>query len=110
MQPQKVPVDKAFDEDGSDVYLIMVSTLNYEVNIRIPPGDIHKLKQVPSTPWIHGSIYIGKSANAPVYWATGEDKNICMLLGDDQSWDIAFNLPVDIFDDIIKNTGCIEAM
>jgi len=83
-------------------YKVKLQTEVFEINIRIPAGEVEELKLVPSSSWDEGSMQIGESAGAPVFWST-EDGVVALLIGeDDENWDIALSLPVAVVDTILQ--------
>ena len=83
-------------------YKVKLQTEVFEINIRIPAGEVEELKLVPSSTWDEGSMQIGESAGAPVFWST-EDGVVALLIGeDDENWDIALSLPVAVVDTILQ--------
>lgn len=83
-------------------YSVKLQSEVFEVNIRIPAAEVEELKLVASSAWEDGSMQIGESAGAPVFWST-EDGVVALLIGeDDENWDIALSLPVAVMDTIIE--------
>jgi hypothetical protein len=82
-------------------YLLKLQAEVFEVNIRIPQAEVEELKLVASSRWEDGSMQIGESAGAPVFWST-EDGVVAILIGeDDENWDIALSVPLAVMDTII---------
>jgi len=83
-------------------YKVKLQTEVFEINIRIPAAEVDELKLVPSSSWDEGSMQIGESAGAPVFWST-EDGVVALLIGeDDENWDIALSVPVAVVDTILQ--------
>lgn len=83
-------------------YLLKLQAEVFEVNIRIPAAEVEELRLVASSRWEDGSMQIGESAGAPVFWST-EDGVVAILIGeDDENWDIALSVPVAVMDSIIE--------
>lgn len=83
-------------------YSVKLQSEVFEVNIHIPATEVEELRLVASSTWEEGSMQIGESAGAPVFWST-EDGVVALLIGeDDENWDIALSLPVAVMDTIIE--------
>jgi len=103
----EVNVAATASRKGRDVsYTLTLEAEVFEVNIHIPGGEAEELKLVASSRWEDGSMQIGESAGVPVFWST-DDGMVAILIGqDDENWDIALSVPVQVMDTII---GAIAA-
>jgi hypothetical protein len=92
---------------GRDVsYTLTLEAEVFEVNIHIPAEEVEELKLVAGSRWEDGSMQIGESAGVPVFWST-DDGMVAILIGeDDENWDIALSVPVQVMESII---GAIAA-
>jgi hypothetical protein len=82
-------------------YQIKLGADVFEVNVRVPADDVHELKLVASSTWEEGSMQIGESAGAPVFWSC-DDGMVAILIGeDDEMWDVALSVPVEVMEQII---------
>ena len=83
---------------------IKISAASFELNIRIPAAQIYLLKNVASTSWESGALKLGQSANNDVFWCAGADDMMSVMVGhDDQTWDICFQLPKTVVNDIFSD-------
>lgn len=91
------------ERKGKNVsYVVRLQSEVFELNIHIPAAEVEELKLVPSTSWDEGSMQIGESAGAPVFWST-EDGVVALLIGeDDEDWDIALSVPVAVIEQILE--------
>jgi hypothetical protein len=104
-----VTVDRRADADGSRCFVVKVGTDWYEVNLTIPEREAPKLKQVPTTPWVGGSLRIGESAGLPAFWSVDDQGRVGILLGhDDETWDIGLLFPREAFDAIITEVESLS--
>ena len=103
----EVNVAATASRKGRDVsYTLTLEAEVFEVNIHIPGEEADELKLVASSRWEDGSMQIGESAGVPVFWST-DDGMVAILIGaDDENWDIALSVPVQVMDSII---GAIAA-
>jgi hypothetical protein len=98
------------DEDGIPAFAIKITSALIELNVTIPQSEISQLKMALSKDWASGTIRLGTSAGAPVYWCAAEHGNLSVLIGhDDQTWDIGLTLPASvvpmIFDSLPSAAG-----
>jgi hypothetical protein len=76
--------------------LLKLQTDTWEINVRARLGELVRLRDVRHADWnSRGSLAIGQSAGASVYWASsGQDDQVVILVGhDDETWDLAFTVP-----------------
>lgn len=92
------------EEDGVAYYAIKISSSFVEFNVTIPGSEIDQLRQVLSTDWASGALRLGTSAGAAVFWCTGDDDTLSVLIGhDDQTWDIGLTLPAKVVPQILDS-------
>jgi hypothetical protein len=103
----EVNVAATAERKGRSVsYTLTLEAEVFEVNIHIPGEEAEELKLVASSRWEDGSMQIGESAGVPVFWST-DDGMVAILIGeDDENWDIALSIPLQVMDTII---GAIAA-
>jgi hypothetical protein len=98
---QKVAVST---EISDQTVTIKLQANCFEFNVRIPEDQITQLKNVPNIEWENGALKLGKSADADVFWCADGDDFISVMIGhDDQTWDIAFQLPIAVIEDIFHS-------
>lgn len=113
MHEPSVDVDYEYCDDER-YYAVRLVTDACEIGVQIPNADIGRLRQVASTPWLGGALRIGESAGAPAFWCVGDDddtKNVVSILigQDDQTWDIAFRMPVGVLGEILRSVAARDA-
>jgi len=99
-----VSVEVETDSAGrSHRYALKISGPVFEVNVRVSSEDIVKFEQIRNRPWVKGSLRIGESAGAPVFWSVDEDGTVSVMLGhDDETWDVAVSFPGDTIEAILQ--------
>jgi len=96
-------MDVTVDSDTEAGLAVKLQTDDWEVNVRASAHDLVRLSDIRSADWSdRRSIQIGESAGAPVFWATTNDHASLMIGRDDETWDIAFALPFDVVDEIVR--------
>lgn len=81
-------------------YRIKIQDQDWELNIHLTEQELELLKQICSADWgTRQSIRAGISANAPVFWAYDDDREmVSILVGhDDETWDFGVILPLKNF-------------
>jgi hypothetical protein len=97
-----VTVAVTAERKGSAVsYLVTLQAEVFELNIRVPEDEVAELKLVTASAWEDGSLQIGESAGAPVFWSTDEGMVAILIGEDDENWDIALSVPPPVMDSII---------
>lgn len=98
-----VSVEVKVERQGkAKVYLLTLQAEVFELNVRIPENEAHEFSLVASSRWEDGSMQIGESAGAPVFWSTEEGVTAILIGDDDEHWDIALSVPVATVDAIIQ--------
>ena len=74
-------------------YQIKIQSQSWELNIWLGEKEFHDLKGIRDTNWNERkTIQAGKSAGSDAFWCFSEGE-VCILIGDDESWDFAVHLP-----------------
>jgi hypothetical protein len=87
-------VGPADDEPGVD---LKISGSECEMNVCLALAELHLLDRVKSTPWEQGSLKIGTSAHAPVWWSCDDAKVFIAAGVDDQTWFFGVSLSLAQF-------------
>jgi len=96
-----VSAELAHDGNAESV-LLKIGCSRFEANFWIPLHDLAKFKLLLETLSADESLPIGHSAGAPAFWSRGEAGLVMVVIGtDDESWDICFGLPEDVFKEIL---------
>jgi hypothetical protein len=97
-----VVVDAEVD-DGRVVACAKIGNGQWEVNIRAAPQEFAALSSIRSAEWAERrSIQVGQSAGAAVFWSC-EGATATILIGsDDETWDVALQVPVELVDQIVE--------
>jgi len=83
------------DDAGIRHAILKVQAVDYEFNISLTENEVNQIQLNDPGKWdSRESMRIGKCAESAVYWCLeGEDLDI--LIGhDDESWSVAFRLPL----------------
>ncbi|WP_085929070.1 hypothetical protein [Delftia sp. Cs1-4] len=97
----EISIDHAFNGNGDAAFLIKITNQFIEINVYIPSSQAEELKKLnlDSTEYIK----LGESANSPVHWKKGDDRDLYLLIGEDcESWDIALTISTELVTEIIN--------
>ena len=98
-----VSVEGAPHSDGSPALRLKLSAPVLEVNVLFSPDEARDLRKVLALGDEARGLRLGTSAESHVHWAQGDDKEVYLLIGDDdETWDIGVTLPEATFLDIVK--------
>lgn len=98
-----VVVDAELDTDGRTVACAKIASGDWEVNVRATPLEFAALAAIRSSTWSsRNSIAVGTSAAAPVFWSCDGTTASILIGSDDETWDVAFAIPVDVVDRIVE--------
>lgn len=90
-------------QDGHQGFVIKIQTNTTELNVWIRTDEVSLFKKVRSARWdVRGSVQIGRSAGATVFWSV-DDEALSILVGDDdETRDVGLMLPVSVLNQIIE--------
>ena len=97
----EISIDHAFDGNGDAAFLLKITNQFIEINVYIPSSQAEELKKLnlDSTEYIK----LGESANSPVHWKKGDDRDLYLLIGEDcESWDIVLTISTELITEIIN--------
>lgn len=99
----EVVVEVEVDDDGRTVACVKIANGEWEVNIRATPQELAALSSIRTAAWdSRHSTRVGRSAGAAVFWSC-EGPTASILIGsDDEIWDVAIEVPVDVVDQIVE--------
>jgi hypothetical protein len=84
--------------------LVKLQTDALEVNVWASTEDISRLGHIRSADWnARRSIHAGESAGAQVHWASMGDQVTLMIGHDDETWDVAITMPIQVVDEIVRD-------
>jgi hypothetical protein len=97
-----ITADPAEFEQGEPATLLKIVASEFEVNVWLRADEVASIRRVASTASSEGTLKIGQSANAPVYWSVDGDALMLLIGSDDVTWDIAVSLPASALPVIIS--------
>ncbi|MFD7311083.1 hypothetical protein [Promicromonospora sp. NPDC059942] len=79
---------------------------SWEINVRGARSDLTRLTQIREADWLsRRSLRAGLVAGAPVFWSFA-DGQVSLLVGeDDEVWDVAVSVPVEVVDELAQAVG-----
>jgi len=101
-----VVVDAEVDADGRTLACAKISSGEWEVNVRATPPEFASLDSIRGATWAsRNSIAVGRCAGALVFWSCDGPTASILIGSDDETWDVAFSVPVDVVDRIVELVG-----
>ena len=98
-----VVIDAEVDEDGRTVACVKINSGDWEVNVRATPLEFARLDSIRTATWAsRNSIAVGRSAGALVFWSCDGPTASILIGSDDETWDVALEVPVDVVDRIVE--------
>jgi hypothetical protein len=90
-------IDLTVEDDGEGGLCAKFSAENWELNVRASAAEFAALGRIESADWdARGSIRAGVAAGSPVMWSCS-GRDVSVLIGhDDETWDIAFTIPLEL--------------
>lgn len=98
-----VVVEAEVDTDGRTVACAKIASGDWELNVRATPLEFATLDSIRSATWAsRDSIAVGRSAGARVFWSCDGPTALILIGSDDETWDVALAVPVDVVDRIVE--------
>ena len=96
-------MDFSIDPDADAGLALKLATDEWEVNVYASVDDLLRLSEIRLADWSERrSIQVGKSADAPVYWANVGGHAAMMIGHDDETWDVSVSVPFAVIDEIVR--------
>jgi hypothetical protein len=84
------------------ILLVKLQSSAWELNVRATREDLLSLQGIRDAVWVdRRSLHVGTSAGAPVQWSASGDITTVMVGDDDETWDIAIQVPTAAIEDIV---------
>jgi hypothetical protein len=103
-----IDVTSSLSRDGSPSFTVALDAPAVEICICLSMDDCKRLAQVTKTPWDNGSIQIGESAGAKVFWSCDSHVVNILIGDDDQTWDIGIFIPESAIEEIMRQIRACE--
>jgi len=95
-------VDVTVDDDGPDVH-VKLQDASWEINFGATRAELAALRSIRDADWDdRRSLHVGRSAGALLHWSCRDDTVTIMMGRDDETWDIAVEVPVATVDEIVR--------
>jgi hypothetical protein len=94
------------DDEDRTLVLVMLQSPSWVFSFRATLGELDGLRSIREADWLaRRSLHIGRSADAPVHWAVNGETVTILIGHDDETWDIALEVPVVTVDDIVAQAA-----
>ncbi len=95
-------MDVTLDREADGRLLVKVQSDEWEVNVRASQADLMRLKDIRSADWnARRSIRAGETAGSHVFWACAGEVVTLAIGHDDETWDVAVNVPVELVEQMV---------
>jgi hypothetical protein len=85
--------------------LVKLQSSTWELNFRATPEELMGLGSIRQADWaMRRSLHIGNSAGAPVHWCSEGETATIMVGHDEETWDIAVDVPITTVESIVADT------
>lgn len=96
-----VDVSLEFEADGRCA--IKLQTPSWELNVRGSADEFMGLVAIRETDWNgRRSLNIGEVAGSRAFWASDGTAATVGVGHDDETWDVAFAMPIAVVDEIVR--------
>jgi hypothetical protein len=101
-------VDIERDESGNEIVCAKFSDNDWELNVRALRSRFSALRSIRTQDWNSRSVVaVGVSAGADVFWSSDGAIATIMVGQDDETWDVAVTVPVDLVDDLVRRVDAL---
>ncbi|MGX7669125.1 hypothetical protein [Plantactinospora sp. DSM 117369] len=99
-----VMIDRNADDPA--VVTVMLQAPSWEFHFCAHLSEVARLRSIREADWAaRRSLQIGDAAGIPVHWAINGDTVTALIGQDDETWHIAFLVPVDTIDRLAVEAG-----
>lgn len=79
--------------------MVMLQAPSWEFHFWAHLGELTRLRSIRQADWsARRALQIGDAAGIPVHWCINDDTVTALIGHDDETWHIAFLMPVDTID------------
>ena len=96
--------------DAGPILCAKVSAPTWELNVRAESAAFLRLGEIRATHWAgRSTLQVGRSAGAPAHWWCERDRVTVALGQDDDTGDLAMEMPVAVVDDLVAQVAALAA-
>ena len=100
---EQVSVDMELDEFDHEFVNAKFAGDSWELNVKAQASELLMLREIRNMDWdTRRSAKLGNSAVANVYWCSDGKTATIMVSHDDETWDVAVSVPVELVDDLVR--------
>lgn len=101
-------VDVVLDESGEERVSAKFSDVGWELNVTAAASEFLTLRGIRTMDWgLRHTRAVGMSAGAHVFWASDVRTATLMVGSDDETWDIAVAVPVDLVEELVRRVQAL---
>ena len=98
-----VDVEMTYEDSGEESVMAKFSDDSWEVNVRARASEFLILQDIRTFDWNERrAAQVGRCAGADAFWCS-DGRAVTIMLGhDDETWDVAVSVPVEVIDDFVR--------
>lgn len=99
----QVSVDSGLDEFDHQFVTAKFGGDSWELNVSAQATDFLILRDIRNMDWnARRSAKLGTCAGGNVYWSSDGTTATIMVGQDDETWEVAVSVPVELVDDLVR--------
>ena len=99
----QVEVETDSDDSGHGLVSAKITDDRWELNVRAQVPDFLSLSDIRSMDWNSRRVAsVGTCLGAAVFWSSDGDTATIMVGHDDETWDLAVSIAVEVVDDLVR--------
>jgi hypothetical protein len=96
-------VDVSIDVEADGGCVVKLQTTTWELNVRASAAEFMRLATIRQADWnSRESLTVGESVGARAFWSSDGQMATVSVGTDDETWDVAFTVPVHVVDEIVR--------
>jgi hypothetical protein len=96
-------VDVSLEVEFEGGYVVKLQTPTWELNVRCTAAELTRLGVIRQAAWdARKTLTVGESLGSRVFWSSDGQLATIAIGHDDDTWDVAFMVPVAVVDEIVR--------
>jgi hypothetical protein len=96
-------VDVSLEMEFEGGCVVKLQTPTWELNIRGSAAELTRLGAIRQSAWdARETLAVGESAGSRVFWSSDGQMATISIGDDDETWDLAFTVPVGVVDELVR--------
>lgn len=96
-------VDVSIETEADGGCVVKLQTPTWELNVRASAAEFIRLAIIRQADWnARESLAVGEAVGARTFWSSDGQMAAIAVGTDDETWDAAFTVPVDVVNEIVR--------